>query len=80
MIVKSVVLNEAMQEVFQNQLEIDALALTVAAETREEMARTKGADWTAGAIPFFGQELITGSRPTEWCMSCDSWEAGLPLS
>lgn len=62
MLVKTVVLDSNMQEVFAHEMEINALRLMVAAESREEQARKKGAEWTSGAIPFFGGELINAIR------------------
>ena len=47
---------------FQAMHEVDAVALMVMAETREELARSKGRAFTEGAIPFFGAELIEAAR------------------
>jgi hypothetical protein len=54
--------DEAGQLVFQGRTEVDALALMVMAESRESLARSKGRAFTAGAIPFFGAQLVEAAR------------------
>ena len=44
------------------ETKIDAVSLMVAAESREPQARAKGRAWTASAVPFFAQEMITSVR------------------
>jgi hypothetical protein len=38
--------------------ELDRVAVMAAAETREDLAKTKGRDFMEGAIPFWAGELI----------------------
>ena|ERR1035437_10161836 len=58
MIIKTKVLDDSFTPIFVAQTEIDALSLMTTAESREAFAREKGQAFTAGAIPYFGQELI----------------------
>ncbi|WP_171970845.1 hypothetical protein [Xanthomonas oryzae] len=39
-------------------ISVNALMLTVAAEARQDMARERGADWAAGAVTFFGRDIL----------------------
>lgn len=41
---------------------VDALRLMIMAESREAEARKRGRAWTAGAVPFFAQELIASAQ------------------
>lgn len=60
------VLVYSMDETTQTQLvgetKIDALRLTIMAESREKEARDRGRAWTAGAVPFFAQQLIVAAK------------------
>jgi hypothetical protein len=47
---------------FEGATEVDALALMVMAESREDLARSKGRAFTEGAIPFFGAQLVEAAR------------------
>lgn len=58
MLIKARVVDELWNPVFEAQTEINPVALMVVAEQREAMTREKGADWTHGAITFYGQELV----------------------
>src|SRR5262249_47517391 len=58
MLIKTIVLDKSCNPVFQSQVEVDALYLMIAAESREQLCREKGAEFTAGWIPFLGKELI----------------------
>jgi tRNA(fMet)-specific endonuclease VapC len=60
--IETKVIGEAGDVVFQGQTEVDALALMVMAETRENLARSKGRAFTEGAIPFFGAQLVEAAR------------------
>jgi hypothetical protein len=62
MLIKTIVLDDAMQQVFAGQVEVDPLAMMIIAEDKEDEAKRNGADWTSGAIPFFGQELVNALR------------------
>jgi hypothetical protein len=65
MLIKTKVLNEFLSPVFEGQTKINANELVRIAKSREEIARSKGAEWAAGAIPFFGQELINTMKKGE---------------
>lgn len=62
MLIKTRVLDESLNTVFQAQTEISARNLIEVAESREALARSKGPDWTADAIPVFGKMLIVLTR------------------
>ncbi|PIL42547.1 hypothetical protein CR105_23985 [Massilia eurypsychrophila] len=62
MLIQTYAVNGEFGTTFIAQTEIDALGLMVAAESREQEARRRGRVWTAGAVPFFAQELITAMR------------------
>lgn len=62
MFIKTRVLDEKWNPVFEAETEVDAIYLMLVSESREELVRSKGADWAAGAIPFFGQELINAMK------------------
>lgn len=47
------------------EMDIDAAALIEMAQPREAQARDLGQEWTAGAIPFFVQELINALQSGE---------------
>lgn len=62
MLITTRVLDKSLNSVFQAHTEIDARNLVTVAKSREELARSKGPDWTAGAIPVFGKKLIDVMR------------------
>jgi hypothetical protein len=62
MLIRAFAVNNASKTEFIAQTEIDALGLMVMAESREDEARARGRAWTAGAVPFFAQELIAAMR------------------
>ena len=62
MLIKTRVLDEMWNPVFQGQTEVDAQNLMRAAESREAIVRIKGADWAIGAIPFFGHQLVRAMK------------------
>jgi len=62
MLIRVYSMDENMQTKLVGQTEVDALRLTIMAESREDEARKRGRDWTAGAVPFFAQELIAAAK------------------
>ena len=44
------------------ETEVNALALMVGAESREDEARMRGSAWTAGAVAFFAAQLIAAVK------------------
>ena len=60
--IETLAVDDTGQLVFQGQTEVDALNLMVMAETRESLVRSKGRAFTAGAIPFFGAQLVEAAR------------------
>ena len=62
MLIKTQVLDESLNTVFQAHTEINARNLVELAKSRETMARSKEPDWTADAIPVFGKMLIALMR------------------
>lgn len=55
--ITTVVLDEAGAPRFNAEVQVDPISLMVLAETREDLVRSKGAEWAAGAIPFWGKQL-----------------------
>lgn len=55
-------MDETMQTKLIGATEVDALRLTIMAESREAEARKRGRAWTAGAVPFFAEELIAAAK------------------
>lgn len=68
MILKTTVIDKDARVIHQRDFSINALRLTIAAESREELARSKGATFTAGAITFFGMQLVDALKA---CKSAD---------
>lgn len=62
MLIRVYSMDEAMQTKLMGEAKVDALRLTIMAESREEEARKRGRDWTAGAVPFFAQELMVAAK------------------
>lgn len=62
MLIRVYSLNETMQTKLVCETKVDALRLTIMAESREAEARKRGRAWTAGAVPFFAQELIAAVK------------------
>lgn len=62
MLIRVYSMNETMQTKLVGETKVDALRLTIMAESREEEARKRGRAWTAGAVPFFAQELIASAK------------------
>jgi hypothetical protein len=56
--VKTRVLDETGQPVFQGHTKINAQNLILVAKSREAFVREKGEAWAADAIPVLGKELI----------------------
>ena len=56
--VKTLILNADGDPHFQSEDNITVELLIELAKSREDMAREKGADWTAGAVSFFGSEIV----------------------
>ena len=55
-------MDETMQTKLVGETEVDALRLTIMAESREAEARKRGRAWTEGAVPFFAEELIAAAK------------------
>lgn len=55
--ITAVVLDEAGVPRVNAEVQVDPISLIVLAETREDLVRRKGAEWAAGAIPFWGKQL-----------------------
>lgn len=62
MLIRVYNMDETTQTKLVGETEVDALRLTIMAESREEEARSRGRAWTAGAVPFFAQELIAAAK------------------
>ncbi len=58
MLIKTRVLDESLNTVFQAHTTINARNLIEMTKPREALARSKGPEWTAGAIPVFGKLLV----------------------
>lgn len=63
--VVALVLNADGEPHFQTTQHFDADKLIRVAQDRVQLAREKGADWTAGAISFFGQQLVEAVKVGE---------------
>jgi hypothetical protein len=64
-LIETMVIDEAGQLAFDGLTEVDGLSLMVLAESREDLARSKGRGFTEGAIPFFASELVNVVRRGE---------------
>ena len=56
--VTTLVLNANGEPHFQSEEQFDIKNLIDIAKSREQNARDKGAEWTAGAVSFFGSEVV----------------------
>ncbi len=56
--VTTLVLNADGDPHFRSEDNFDIVNLFAVAKSREQMARDKGAEWTAGAVSFFGSEVV----------------------
>jgi hypothetical protein len=56
--VTTLVLNAGGEPHFISEEHFDAKNLFVVARSREPQARDQGAEWTAGAVSFFGTEVV----------------------
>ena len=56
--VTTLVLNANGEPHFKSEDQFDIENLFEIAKTREQNARDKGAEWTAGAVSFFGSEVV----------------------
>jgi hypothetical protein len=56
--VSTLVINSAGDLHFKSEDEFDIKSLMDIAKSREQSARSKGADWTAGAVSFFGGDVV----------------------
>ncbi|WP_019303584.1 hypothetical protein [Xanthomonas oryzae] len=56
--VTTILLDTAGEIAHRMAISMNALMLTVAAEARQDMARDHVADWAAGAVTFFGTEIL----------------------
>lgn len=63
--VVALVLNADGEPHFEATQQFNADTLFSFAEDRIKLAREKGADWTAGAISFFGQQLVQAVKTGE---------------
>jgi len=50
------------QIAFETAADIDGVKLIAAAEGRQDMARSRGAEWTAGAIPVFAKQFVEAAE------------------
>lgn len=62
MLIRVYSMDEPMQAKLIGETKVEALRLTIMAESREKEARERGRAWTAGAVPFFAQELIAAAK------------------
>lgn len=62
MLIRVYTMDESFQNTLVGQTKVDPLRLMIMAEPREQEARRRGRAWTAGAVPFFAQELIEATR------------------
>lgn len=62
MLIRVYSMDEDMLTTLEGETHVDPLRLTIMAEPREAEARKRGRAWTAGAVPFFAQELIAASK------------------
>lgn len=58
-------LDDNWERIFEADTRINAERLIQIARSREPLARRKGMEWTAGAVPFFGTELIRAMKAEE---------------
>lgn len=63
--VTTLVLNAKGDPHFQSEDQFDIAALIEIAKARENNARDMGADWTAGAVTFFGREVVNAVNTGE---------------
>ena len=56
--VTTLVLNSDGEPHFQSEDQFDVKNLIVIAKSREQNAVEKGVEWTAGAVTFFGSEVV----------------------
>lgn len=63
--VTTLVLNSDGEPHFQSKDQFNIAALIEIAKDREKNARDKGADWTAGAVSFFGREVVNAVNTGE---------------
>ena len=62
MLIKTRVLDESLNTVFQAHTKISVHNLIEVAKSRDALARSKGPSWAADAIPVFGKMLINLMR------------------
>jgi len=62
MVIRMFSMDEAGKISSLTELQIDPIALMVMAESREACAGERGRHWTAGAVPFYAQELVAAQR------------------
>lgn len=63
--VVALVLNASGEPHFKTTQHLNPDKLMAVAKDRVQLAREKGADWTAGAISFYGQELVKAVKVGE---------------
>ena len=56
--VTTLILNADGEPHFQSEDQFNIENMFEIAKTREQSARDKGAEWTAGAVSFFGSEVV----------------------
>jgi len=56
--VTTLVLNANGEPHFRGEDSFDIMNLFAVAESREQTARDRGAEWTNGAVSFFGSEVV----------------------
>lgn len=64
-LIRTRVLDDNWERIFEADTRINAERLIQIAKSRESLARRKGMEWTAGAVPFFGTELIRAMKAEE---------------
>jgi len=64
-LIRTRVLDDNWERIFEADTRINAERLIQIARSREPLARRKGMEWTAGAVPFFGTELIRAMKAEE---------------
>ncbi len=64
-LIRTRVLDDNWERIFEADTRINGERLIQIAKSRESLARRKGMEWTAGAVPFFGTELIRAMKAEE---------------
>jgi hypothetical protein len=62
MLIQTKAVDGAGRITFEGQTEVDPVALMLMAESREDLALSKGRAYTEGAVPFLAAQLIEAAR------------------